>query len=66
MNRQSENGAGHFRLPLRLVIFCQRRRFAAYHEQGQAPAPRRSSTIYSFTLSKLKGSLKTGFPFQAA
>ena len=23
------------------IIFCQSRRFAAYHEQGQAPAPRR-------------------------
>ena len=22
-----------------MPIFCQRRRFAAYHEQGQAPAP---------------------------
>ncbi|WP_455017463.1 hypothetical protein [Kingella oralis] len=41
------------------IIFCQSRRFAAYHEQGQAPAPRRSSTICSFILPKLKGSLKT-------
>ncbi|WP_369584516.1 hypothetical protein [Kingella oralis] len=22
-----------------MLIFCSRRRFAAYHEQGQAPAP---------------------------
>ena len=32
-----------FRLPL--PIFCPRRRFAAYHEQGQAPAPRPISTL---------------------
>nr|WP_314228359.1 hypothetical protein [uncultured Kingella sp.] len=25
--------------------FCPRRRFAAYHEQGQAPAPHPTSTI---------------------
>ena len=28
-----------FRLPFSTPIFCQSRRFAAYHEQGQAPAP---------------------------
>nr|WP_314227722.1 hypothetical protein [uncultured Kingella sp.] len=28
-----------FRLPFSTPIFCQIRRFAAYHEQGQAPAP---------------------------
>ena len=43
-----------FRLPL--PIFCPRRRFAAYHEQGQAPAPRAASTI------RAQGSLKTPFP----
>ena len=31
----------YFRLP----IFCPRRRFAAYHEQEQAPAPRAASSI---------------------
>ncbi|MDO4658427.1 MAG: hypothetical protein Q4A85_11470 [Kingella sp. (in: b-proteobacteria)] len=40
------------------IIFCQRRRFAAYHEQGQAPAPRRSSTVCSSILPKQKGGLK--------
>ena len=32
---------------LHSLFFCQRRRFAAYHEQGQAPAPRSASTIGS-------------------
>jgi len=32
-----------FRLPL--PVFCPRRRFAAYHEQGQAPAPRPISAL---------------------
>ena len=31
----------HFRLPLNILIICPSRRFAACHEQGQAPAPRR-------------------------
>ena len=30
-----------------LPIFYQRRRFAAYHEQGQAPAPHAALTIFS-------------------
>ena len=34
-----------FRLPFPLFIFCQSRRFAAYHEQGQAPAPHVVPTI---------------------
>ena len=32
---------------LALFIFRQSRPFAAYHEQGQAPAPHRSPTIRS-------------------
>ena len=39
---------------LAFFIFRQSRRFAAYHEQGQAPAPHRSPTIRATP----KGSLK--------
>ncbi|MFC2562820.1 MAG: hypothetical protein ACFNS8_07370, partial [Kingella oralis] len=33
-------------------ILCQRRRFVAYHEQGQAPAPQRNihHCLHSFRL----------------
>ena len=32
---------------LHSLFFCQRRRFVAYYEQGQAPAPHSASTIGS-------------------
>ncbi|MFC2291632.1 MAG: hypothetical protein ACFNLD_00125 [Kingella oralis] len=34
-----------FQAALGWFIFCQSSRFAAYHEQGQAPAPHRSPAI---------------------
>ena len=43
--RQPEKGANEMVSGCSLLVFCPRRRFAAYHEQGQAPAPRAASTI---------------------
>ena len=43
--RQPENGFSRFQAAFKRFCYFQRRRFAAYHEQGQAPAPRATSTF---------------------
>jgi len=63
-HRQPENAIHRFRLPFSMVHLCPRKRFAAYHEQGQAPAPH-AQTVFRLPnicaralLAPISGSLK--------